>query len=68
MPEETEARPVATTKQSDETTRAAGRGGLAIAAAKVSFLVTGFAQQLLLPKLLGVDGYGACLLYTSRCV
>lgn len=47
------------TKKSDETTRTAGRGGLAIAVAKLSFLVTGFAQQLLLPVLLGVDGYGA---------
>jgi len=39
-------------------TRAAGRGGLAIAGAKVSFILFGFAQQLLLPRLLGVDGYG----------
>lgn len=43
----------------DETTRTAGRGGLAIAVAKLSFLVTGFVQQLLLPKVLGVDGFGA---------
>jgi stage V sporulation protein B len=48
-----------TTKKSDDTTRAAGRGGLAIAVAKMSFLVTGFAQQLLLSKLLGDAGYGA---------
>jgi stage V sporulation protein B len=39
--------------------RTAGRGGLAIAGAKVSFIVFGFAQQLVLPWLLGVDGYGA---------
>lgn len=38
--------------------RTAGRGGLAIAGAKVSFIVFGFAQQLILPRLLGVDGYG----------
>lgn len=38
--------------------RAAGRGGLAIAFAKVSFIVFGFIQQLILPRLLGVDGYG----------
>ncbi|AUX40165.1 integral membrane protein [Sorangium cellulosum] len=39
--------------------RSAGRGGLAIAGAKVSFIVFGFVQQLLLPRLLGTDGYGA---------
>ena len=41
-----------------ETTRAAGRGGLAIAVAKVSFILFGFAQQTIFPLLLGVDGYG----------
>jgi len=56
-----EPEPAAESKpaNADETTRNAGRGGLAIAVAKMSFLVTGFAQQLLLPKLLGVDGFGA---------
>jgi stage V sporulation protein B len=39
--------------------RAAGRGGLAIAGAKVSFILFGFIQQLILPLLVGVDGYGA---------
>jgi stage V sporulation protein B len=39
--------------------RTAGRGGLAIAGAKVSFILFGFVQQLLLPILIGVDGYGA---------
>ncbi|MGK3996589.1 lipopolysaccharide biosynthesis protein [Sorangium sp. So ce1024] len=39
--------------------RSAGRGGLAIAFAKVSFIVFGFVQQLILPRLLGTDGYGA---------
>lgn len=39
--------------------RTAGRGGLAIAGAKVSFILFGFVQQLLLPRLIGVDGYGA---------
>ncbi len=38
--------------------RTAGRGGLAIAFAKVSFILFGFAQQLILPRLLGIDGYG----------
>ncbi|WP_437289268.1 lipopolysaccharide biosynthesis protein [Sorangium sp. So ce406] len=41
------------------TARSAGRGGLAIAGAKVSFIVFGFVQQLILPRLLGTDGYGA---------
>jgi stage V sporulation protein B len=38
--------------------QSAGRGGLAIAGAKVSFIVFGFVQQLILPRVLGVDGYG----------
>lgn len=41
-----------------ETARAAGRGGLAIAGAKVAFIAFGFAQQIILPRLLGVDGFG----------
>jgi stage V sporulation protein B len=41
-----------------DTARAAGRGGLAIAGAKGAFILFGFAQQLILPRLLGVDGYG----------
>jgi stage V sporulation protein B len=40
------------------TARAAGRGGLAIAVAKISFVLFGFAQQLALPAILGTDGYG----------
>ncbi len=42
----------------DQTTRTAGRGGLAIAVAKVSFIIFGFAQQLILERLLGQAGYG----------
>lgn len=42
----------------DARARSAGRGGLAIAGAKVSFILFGFAQQLILPRLVGVDGYG----------
>jgi stage V sporulation protein B len=38
--------------------RSAGRGGLAIAVAKVAFILFGFAQQLILPRIVGVDGYG----------
>ncbi len=48
-----------------ETTRTAGRGGLAIAVAKVSFIFFGFAQQAILPRLLGVDGYGEISLVIS---
>lgn len=44
---------------SPATARSAGRGGLAIAGAKVSFILFGFVQQLILPRLLGTDGYGA---------
>lgn len=40
------------------TARTAGRGGLAIAVAKISFVLFGFAQQLALPAILGTDGYG----------
>jgi stage V sporulation protein B len=39
--------------------RAAGRGGLAIAFAKIYFIVTGLAQQIALPRIVGLDGYGA---------
>lgn len=51
----TETSPAA---QNADTARSAGRGGLAIAVAKVSFILFGFAQQIILPRLLGVDGYG----------
>ncbi|HEX2670533.1 MAG TPA: oligosaccharide flippase family protein, partial [Polyangiaceae bacterium] len=40
-------------------TRAAGRGGLAVAFAKVYFIFVGLVQQIALPRLLGLDGYGA---------
>jgi stage V sporulation protein B len=39
--------------------RSAGRGGLAIAGAKVWFILAGFVQQTLLPHFIGMDGYGA---------
>lgn len=42
-----------------ETTRAVGRGGLAILGAKIYFLVTGLVQQILLRWVLGLSGYGA---------
>ena len=39
--------------------REAGRGGLAIASAKLYFIVAGTVHQFALPRLLGLDGYGA---------
>jgi stage V sporulation protein B len=36
----------------------AGRGAIFIGAAKIWFIVSGFIQQLLLPRLLGTAGYG----------
>jgi stage V sporulation protein B len=47
------------------TARAAGRGGLAILGAKVAFIVFGSAQQIVLPWLLGADGYGQVSLVLS---
>lgn len=45
-------------KPRENVTKSAGRGGLAIAVAKISFIVFGFAQQVVLPAVLGTDGYG----------
>jgi len=39
--------------------RAAGRGGVAVLGAKAFFIVIGLAQQTLLPRVLGLAGYGA---------
>lgn len=44
--------------KSTEAARTAGRGGLAIAGAKVSFIIFGFIQQPILAALLGDVGYG----------
>jgi len=44
---------------SSDTARNAGRGGLAVLGAKVFFILIGFAQQTILPRLIGSDGYGA---------
>ena len=44
---------------SKDVAREAGRGGLAIASAKAYFIVTGLVQQTILPRVLGMDGYGA---------
>jgi stage V sporulation protein B len=46
------------TRDGAATARAAGRGGLAIAGAKIAFMVFGFAQQIILTRLLGDAGYG----------
>ncbi|MBM4363069.1 MAG: oligosaccharide flippase family protein, partial [Deltaproteobacteria bacterium] len=36
----------------------AGRGGLALTAAKAWFILLGLVQQIVLPRVLGLDGYG----------
>ncbi len=43
----------------DERARTAGRGGVAVLAAKAFFIVIGLVQQTLLPSLIGLAGYGA---------
>jgi stage V sporulation protein B len=47
-----------TTKSEDESKRA-GRGGVALLAANLLFLLTGFVQQALLPRAIGRADYGA---------
>jgi stage V sporulation protein B len=49
----------ATTAEPADASREAGRGGLAVASAKLYFLMTGLIQQAALPRLLGLSGYGA---------
>jgi stage V sporulation protein B len=39
--------------------RTAGRGGIAVLGAKVFFIFSGLAQQTLLPRVIGLAGYGA---------
>jgi stage V sporulation protein B len=43
----------------EDGTRAAGRGGIAVLAAKVFFLITGFVQQPLLRRAVGLNDFGA---------
>ena len=43
----------------EPTAKKAGRGGLAIAAAKVYFILAGLIQQIALNHILGTQGYGA---------
>jgi stage V sporulation protein B len=51
----------ATAEQPGQTdlTRRAGRGGLAVAFAKIYFMLTGLVQQILLARVMGLGGYGA---------
>ncbi len=42
-----------------EVARSAGRGGLAVAAGKIYFLMVGLVQQIALKHVLGLEGYGA---------
>ncbi len=41
-----------------DTARSAGRGGLAVAAAKLYFIMVGLVQQIALKAVLGLQGYG----------
>ena len=43
----------------EDSTRSTGRGGLAVAGAKLYFILLGLAQQIALPRVLGLEGYGA---------
>jgi stage V sporulation protein B len=45
--------------EAEETARTAGRGGVAVLAAKVYFIVAGLLQQVLLPRMITLAGYGA---------
>lgn len=51
--------PETSAKTSADVTRTAGRGGLAVAFAKIYFILVGLVQQVILPRVLGLDGYGA---------
>ncbi len=42
----------------EDATRTAGRGGLAVAFAKIYFILVGLVQHIAMPRLLGLDGYG----------
>src|SRR5689334_3736415 len=55
---EQEQRQEALPAASDEA-RGAGRGGLAVAGAKVWFILVGVIQQTVLPRIIGMEGYGA---------
>jgi stage V sporulation protein B len=42
-----------------DTARSAGRGGVAVLGAKAFFILAGLLQQALLPRAIGLAGYGA---------
>src|ERR1700754_2820236 len=48
-----------TTTRANDEQKQAGRGGLAVLAAKVFFILTGLVQQALLPRAIGRADYGA---------
>jgi stage V sporulation protein B len=49
----------ASATKSEDVSRQAGRGGIAVAGAKIYFILAGLIQQFALPRVLGLDGYGA---------
>lgn len=51
--------PTANAEAAPDVARTAGRGGLAVAFAKIYFILQGLVQQVALPRVLGLDGYGA---------
>src|SRR4051794_12504062 len=51
--------PASSPNPGDDEARSAGRGGMAVAGAKVWFILVGVVQQTVLPRLIGMDGYGA---------
>lgn len=53
------------TSPGQEQARRAGRGGVAVLGAKVFFVVSGFVQQALLPRAIGLAGYGAWSLVSA---
>ncbi|MEZ4226832.1 MAG: lipopolysaccharide biosynthesis protein [Polyangiaceae bacterium] len=57
--EQSVERSVANATEDADVARKAGRGGLAITFAKVWFIVLGLVQQIALPRVLGLAGYGA---------
>jgi stage V sporulation protein B len=58
-PEPTPVVPAVPDAGNGEVARVAGRGGLAVAFAKLYFIGVGLVQQVILPRVLGLDGYGA---------
>jgi stage V sporulation protein B len=58
-PENGAPEPLVAREVPEDSARSAGRGGLAITFAKIYFILQGLVQQVLLPRVLGLDGYGA---------